>query len=63
MGSGIAMMTYLGKKTAQNIMDGSNSKSAYLNIDFKDSRAVLSGKPLVPNDNWQLLPVFGSSRT
>ena len=28
------MMTYLGKKTAQNIMDGSNSKSAYLNIDF-----------------------------
>ena len=33
-GSGIAMMTYLGKKTAESIIHGSTSHSAYSKINF-----------------------------
>ena len=53
-GSGIAMMTYLGKKTAQNITKGSNFQSAYSNIPFPGIPVPFySGKP------W-FLPILGN---
>ena len=48
------MMTYLGKKTAQNIMDGSYSKSAYLKIDFPKIPV-----PFYRGNPW-FLPIIGS---
>ena len=53
-GSGIAMMTYLGKKTAENIIDGSNCKSAYLNIDFPKVPV-----PFYRGNPW-FLPIIGN---
>ena len=53
-GSGIAMMTYLGKKTAQNITKGSDFQSAYSNIPFpRIPVPFYSGKP------W-FLPIIGN---
>ena len=53
-GSGIAMMTYLGKKTAQNIIYGTISQSVYSKIDF----------PIVPipfyRGNPWFLPIVGN---
>ena len=47
-------MTYLGKKTAQNIIDGFNFKSAYLNIDFPKVPV-----PFYRGNPW-FLPIIGN---
>ncbi len=52
-GSGIAMMTYLGKKTAQKIVNGEKFQSAYSNIDFP--RVPI---PFYQGNPW-FLPIIG----
>ena len=53
-GSGIAMMTYLGKKTAQSIIGGDEFQSAYSKIDFP--RVPV---PFYRGNPW-FLPIIGS---
>ena len=48
------MMTYLGKKTAQNIIDGHKFQSAYSKIDFP--RVPV---PFYRGNPW-FLPIIGS---
>lgn len=52
-GSGVAMMTYLGRAVARRILAGGNSESAYARLDFPDVPVPFySGKP------W-FLPIVG----
>lgn len=45
-GSGVAMMTYLGRAVARRIVAGGNSESAYASLEFPPVRAPFySGKP------------------
>ena len=53
-GSGIAMMTYLGKKTAEHIIDGDKFQSAYSRIDFPKVPV-----PFYRGNPW-FLPIIGS---
>ena len=53
-GSGIAMMTYLGNKTAQRILSKELNPTAYFNVDFPEVPIPFySGKP------W-FLPIIGN---
>ena len=47
-------MTYLGKKTAQNIIDGDKSQSSYSKIDFPNVPV-----PFYQGHPW-FLPIIGS---
>ena len=61
-GSGVAMMTYLGRQVARRILQDSQSVSAYEFRTAEGSCPVLHGKPLVLADHWKLLSLSRQPR-